>query len=252
MSTMNVTRRTSGKDFDDRLPRYLTIRDDLARKIAESQWSFTEPLPSELRLAEQYGVSLGTMRRAIDELVREGKIERRQGSGTYIRRSDFSGSLSHYLRFRSSHSTIAFQECKVLSVRIEKAPPHIVDVFGLSQNDEAIFLDRKRFHDKELLVSEEIWLPKDKFAPLLKLPLDQIGSLLYRTYEECCGQVVASAKESLKVTTANPIIAPALEVDEGSPIIIIERVSFDYAGDVLEWRRSHAKSENFEYRIEIL
>lgn len=252
MSSLNAARRANGQHFDHRLPRYLIIRDDLAGKIAEGKWNFSEPMPSELRLAEQYGVSLGTMRRATDELVREGKIERRQGSGTYIRRSDFSGSLSHYLRFRSIHNTIAFQECQVSAVRLETAPSHVVEQFGLPEQGKAIFLDRKRSHGSELLVSEEIWLPKDRFAPLLTLPLEQIGSLLYRTYEEHCGQIVARAQESLKVTTANPVIATALEVEEGSPVIIIERVSFDYAGHVLEWRRSHAKAENFEYSIEIL
>lgn len=251
MTLSNALERGSRQKLDQRLPRYLAIRDDIASKIAEGEWDLSEPLPSESRLAELYGVSLGTMRHAIEELAREGKIERRQGSGTYIRRSDFSGSLSHYLRFRSSHSTIAFQECQVLAARLETAPPRIVEQFRLPEGGEAIFLDRKRFHDKELLVSEEIWLPKDRFSPLLALPLEQIGSLLYRTYEEQCGQVVASANESLKVATADPAIAAALEVKEGSSIIIIERVSFDYAGQVLEWRRSHAKAENFEYRIEI-
>lgn len=249
--SQNAVDQSGVLSSDQRLPRYLALRDDLAYKISDGRWNFVEPIPSESSLAKHYGVSLGTVRRAIEELVREGIVERRQGSGTYIRRSDFSGSLSHYLRFRSSHSKIAFQECRVLDMQKKTPPPSVGECLGLTEGTEAIFLDRKRFHDGELLVSDEIWLEPSRFTALLSLPREEIGSLIYRTYERCCGQVVARAEESLKVSVASTAVAALLEIQPGSPVIIIERTSYDGAGHALEWRRSYAKADNFEYRIEI-
>lgn len=237
--------------IDSRLPRYLALRDDLAAKIAQGGWNFVDPLPSEMKLAKQYGVALGTMRRAIEELVREGVLERRHGSGTYVRRSDFSGSLSRYLRFRSTHSTIAFQESRVLSVRRRRPNAPVSERLGLDSHAQAIFIDRKRYHDGELLVTEEIWLQPHRFAPLLSMPLERVGPLMYRTYEDDCGQIVTRAEESLKISTADAELAASLDVEPGSPVVTIERTSFDVAGLALEWRRSHARADHFEYRIEI-
>lgn len=244
-----AAREASG--IDSRLPRYLALRDDLAAKIAQGGWNFADPLPSEQKLARQYGVALGTMRRAIEELVREGMLERRHGSGTYVRRSDFSRSLSRFLRFRSTHSTIALQESRVLSVRRRRPPARVGERLGLEPGAPAIFIDRRRYHDGELLVTEEIWLQPQRFQPLLSLPLDEVGPLMYRTYEERCGQIVVRAEESLKISTADAKLAASLGIDPGDPMVTIERTSFDIARLVLEWRRSHARADHFEYRIEI-
>lgn len=234
-----------------RLPRYLSLRDDLARRITESGWSFSEPIPSESKLAAEYGVALGTVRRAIDELVQEGVLDRRQGTGTFLRRSDFSGSLSRCLRFRSLHSTIAFQESRVLTAELRDTPEHVADKLGLRAGDQAIYLDRRRYHDGDLLVVEDIWLRPDRFAPLLEMDLADIGPLLYRTYEEDCGEIIVSAKESLRVQSATADVASTLGIQPGSPIIVIDRLSLSLDDRPLEWRRSYAIADNFEYRIEI-
>lgn len=246
-----VSRTDRLKDIDERLPRYIALRDDLAKKIAEDGWNTDKPIPSEAKLASHYGVALGTMRRAIEELVREGVLERRHGSGTYVRRSDFSGSLSRFLRFRSSHSTIAFQESKVLLAETRPAPDYVAEALKIDPGKDAIYLDRRRYQDGDLLVTEDIWLPLDRFGALLEMPLGEIGPLLYRTYEERCGQVIARAQESLKIVPADPAIAGILEKPPETMVIMIERTSFGFADDVLEWRRSHAAADHFEYRIEI-
>ena len=248
---MSRTTTKSGANSDARLPRYLVIRDDIARRIADGGWSFQDPIPSETKLAEQYGTALGTVRRAIDELVREGWLDRRHGSGTYIRRSDFSGSLSRFLRFRSSHSTIAFQESRVLSAKRCKPPATIQKALAVGEGKNAIQLDRRRYHDGDLLVTEDIWVPAERFEALLDLSLDDIGPLLYRTYEETCGVVIASAQEALRITAASDEIADTLGTGRGSIVIVIDRTSFDHSGAAVEWRRSHAVADHFEYRIEI-
>lgn len=241
----------SPPEVDRRLPRYLALRDHLYSKIAAGGWDFNKPLPPESKLAKQYSVALGTMRRAIEELVREGILDRRHGSGVYIRRSDFSGSLSRFLRFRSSHSTIAFQESRVLAVRLDTPPQYARQGLQLKEGDAAIFIDRRRYHDNELLVVEKIWVPSDRFEPLLSMPLEEIGPLMYRTYETHCAQLVARAVESLKIIVADPETAAILEIDPGGPALAIDRTTYDFADRPIEWRRSHAKADHFEYRIEI-
>lgn len=237
--------------IDKRLPRYMALRDHIFAKIADGGWSFDDVLPSESALAAKYGVALGTMRRAIEELVREGVLERRHGSGTYVRRADFSGSLFHFLRFRSTHSTISAQESRIFALRVEPAPSYVRQALNLKAGDEAIFMDRRRYHDGELLAAEENWLLLDKFSALLEIPMEDVGPLVYRTYEVRCNQYIAYARESLKIISAEPDIAKLMGIEIGGPAAVIERTAYDFSDHPLEWRRSHAKTEHFEYRIDI-
>ena len=86
---------------DDRLPRYQRLRDDLAARINRNEWRPGEPIPSEAELGAHYGVAIGTVRKAIDQLVADAVLERQQGRGTFVRRARFNSSLFRFFRFQS-------------------------------------------------------------------------------------------------------------------------------------------------------
>ena len=90
---------------DERLPAYARLRDTLASRIANGEWMADQPIPSEARLAREYGVSIGTVRKGIDGLVGEGLLERRQGSGTYVKAPSFNGArpTARRCRFRPAN-----------------------------------------------------------------------------------------------------------------------------------------------------
>ena len=84
---------------DQRLPRYQQICDDLARRIAASEWQPEQAIATEAELTAEYSVSTGTVRKAIDQLVASGVLTRSQGRGTYVRRPRFDSSLFRFFRF---------------------------------------------------------------------------------------------------------------------------------------------------------
>lgn len=65
-------------------PLYRQVREILLERIRTGAWTSGEPLPSEQALAEEIGVSIGTVRRAVEGLERQGIVRRRQGSGTFV------------------------------------------------------------------------------------------------------------------------------------------------------------------------
>src|SRR3954467_9264211 len=81
------------EELDQRLPLYARLADVLTRRIASGEWSPDAPLPAETALATDYGVSVGTLRKAMGQLVDEGLLERRQGSGTFVRRARLHKAL---------------------------------------------------------------------------------------------------------------------------------------------------------------
>ena len=236
---------------DARLPLYQRLRDQLAEQIANKRWRPGEPIPTEAALSAEYQLSTGTVRKAIDALVSEGILERQQGRGTFIRRAQFQSSLFRFFRFQTVSGERQVPESRILSIEPVAAPSAVAQALGLPADALVIRIVRVRLLDVKPVLAEEIWLPRQRFQALLGIDLSREGPLLYPIYEEVCGQVVASAEETLTAESVNDVHARLLQVAVNSPVIVIERLARDYAGTPLEWRRSRGHAEHFRYRVDI-
>lgn len=237
--------------IDPRLLRYQRLRDELALKIESQQWRAGETIPGQEELAKSYGIAVGTVRKAIDVLVSEGLLERVQGRGTFVRRARFDGSLFRFFRFQTKSGERKVPTSVILSREVVEAPSNVAPALELTQRAKAIHLSRLRVIDDEPVLIEDIWLPFEKFKKLVHLDLDQLGDLLYPAYEEHCGQIVASASETLTIETASAGDARHLKLPLGAPIVVIERLAFGYNNGPLEWRCSRGPATHFSYHADI-
>lgn len=235
--------------IDDRLPRYQRLRDQIAAEIAAQVWKPGEAIPSESELAAMHGLALGTVRRAIDVLVAEGLVERSHGRGTFVRRPSFDNSLLRFLRVQGAQGQVP--DSRILERAALPAPAEVAKALALPSGGEAVRLVRQRLADRHILLAEEIWLPKARFAPMLTVELSAIGPLLYPAYERLCGQLIASAEETLSVELVSAEQAKLVGVAPGQPVVVIERLAFGYDRQPLEWRRSRAPADSFRYHVEI-
>ena len=242
----------SGKlAHDTRLPLYQRLRDEMVEKITAGEWRPDQAIPTEAELTRTYGVAIGTVRKAVDVLVAEGLLERSQGRGTFIRRPSFDASLFRFFRHLTSEGGRKIPEGRVLTRTVETPPEQVATALGLSAKSKAIRLDRLRLIDGLVVLVEEIWLPKSRFAALLDVELADFDDLLYPFYESRCGQVIASARETLTVDAANAKIAKALGIDEGKPVVVVERLALGFDRKPLEWRRSHGAADTSRYQVDI-
>lgn len=236
---------------DARLPLYQRLRDQLAEQIANHRWRPGEAIPTEAVLSSEYGLSTGTVRKAIDMLVAEKILERQQGRGTFIRRPQFQSSLFRFFRFQTATGERLMPQSRILSIETLPAPGAVAQALGLAVDDPVIRLIRLRLLEAQPVLAEEIWLSRARFQALLDIDLSAQGPLLYPVYEELCGQVVASAEETLTAEGADDVHARLLQVAPGSPVVVIERLARNYAGAPLEWRRSRGHAEHFRYSVDI-
>jgi len=164
---------------DDRLPRYQRLRDDLAGRINRSEWRPGEPIPSEAELASHYAVAIGTVRKAIDQLVSDGVLERQQGRGTFVRRARFNSSLFRFFRFQSENGERRVPQSRILRRKSEPATSAVASALRLSVGEPVISLSRLRLIDDVPLLAEEIWLQQSRFAKILEIDTAEFGDLLY-------------------------------------------------------------------------
>ncbi|ALF89978.1 MULTISPECIES: GntR family transcriptional regulator [Ralstonia solanacearum species complex] len=236
---------------DLRLPRYQQLRDDLAAQIARQQWRPGDAIPTEAELAKLYNVAVGTVRKAVDVLVAEGLLERFQGRGTFVRRASFASSLFRFFRFQNARGERRVPESRILKRDVLDAPSAPSAGLQIETGTPVIRLTRLRLLDGAPLLAEEIWLPYDRFEALATLELDAFGDLLYPLYETQCGQIVASAEETLTAEAVNATYARLLRIQAGDPVMVIERVARGYDRVPLEWRRSRGAAAHFRYHVDI-
>jgi GntR family transcriptional regulator len=237
--------------IDTRLPRYQRLRDELAAQISEHRWRPGEAIPTEHELARIYGVAIGTVRKAVEQLVADGLLERFQGRGTFVRRASFDGSLFRFFRFQNRRGERRIPASRILMREVTEASSAVAATLQIEPAARVIHMSRLRLIDDAPMLAEEIWLPYRPFAAFATLDTAEIGDLLYPVYEARCNQVIASASETLTVETVDMMHARLLRIEPGTPVVVIERLAYGYDRRPLEWRRSRGPASEFVYQVEI-
>lgn len=237
------------QSIDRRLPAYARLRDQLAARVASGEWGPDQALPSENRLAAEYALSVGTVRKAIEQLVGEGLLERRQGSGTYLRKPAFDATLFRFFQLRNQTGEGATIPESRLLLRTEiAAPPELAALLG---DYRLIRIERVRSFGGAPVLAEEIFVPQSRFAGLVEIPEAEIGPLLYPLYFERFGIFIASATDELTFDEADGRAAQHLGLAARDPVAVIERTACDIERRPVEWRRAQGSARRFRYRTEL-
>ena len=247
----NKKMNASTLGYDERLPLYQRLREEMLAKIAAGEWTPGAPIPTEAELTKLYGVAIGTVRKAVDTLVNEGLLLRSQGRGTFVRRPNFDASLARFFRQVNASGRREIPTSRILSKTLQKPLQRVATALDLEEGEQVVHMERLRMIEGRTLFHEEIWLPATRFGALLEIDSEQFGELLYPFYEQQCGQCIASAKETLTVGAADSAMAKTLSIDEGAPVVTIERTALGYDRSALEYRISRAAGEGFRYQVDI-
>ncbi|MFH5923927.1 GntR family transcriptional regulator [Roseomonas xinghualingensis] len=237
----------------DARPLYMQVEAILKERIVSGAWVSGQALPAEPELAADLGVSAGTLRRALAELERRHLIERRQGRGTYVAQQTSERALGQFFRVRNLAGNPVEPETLITRVVTAPASEEDVECLHLSPGAEVHRIDRSRIFEGEPRIVERITLPAALF-PGLSLPLapEQLGTEIYVHYRYRHGIIVVRADEKLSATPASEEDAAVLGCAVGTPLLLIERVTFDAAGRAVELRVSRLDTRAHRYAVEIV
>ena len=229
----------------ERQPKYLRIYTELRDRIAGGQWPAGSPLPAQRELADEFGVSMMTLRQALQLLADEGLVGARPGLGTYVA-PRFAHDLGH---LRSFASDLAAQGAQVTTRRLDAAvvtPPGPVGA-RLGGPADVLRLRRLRLVGGRPVILQTSYLPvplpggadprellqQGDLGPAVRPAGDGDGdgdpglyTLLAR-----CGLAVARASETITPTVLSSGDARDLGRRAGRPALLSHRVSFTAAGD---------------------
>lgn len=219
-------------------PLYAQARDALVRGIVDGKWKPGDYLPSELQLATDLGISVGTIRRATEDLVARGVLERQHGRGTQIVPHTSDRSRFRFFRFTHADGRPARLTAHLVSLRTQVATKEDQARLDLDRRDEVIVLTRYRRESQKPLIFERIAVPKKRFGRLdLKVGQDMLEEL-YVVYQKQCGASVVKARDELVLDRASTAVAKALNCEVGHPALLVKRTASCLTKKAVEFRQS--------------
>ena len=230
-------------------PLYHQIKELITRQIVSGRWLSGHEIPSETGLCAHFGVSRGTLRRALDDLENRGLIDRRQGRGTFVASPKFEGSvLGSYRNFRVGalpHDPVS----RVLGVDRKLASSDLQRLLQLDRRDYVYEVRRVQFMEGVPITLSTSFIPAALAPGLEKKDLEQ--ELFYGLLEQRHGLVFLRAEEFLEPVIADDFVARHLEVPEGTPVFLVERHSFLVGDKPGEFRQAYMRGDRYRYRIDL-
>jgi GntR family transcriptional regulator len=219
---------------DSSEPKYYAVKRHLLEFIGSLEPG--SAVPTERELATDMLTSRTTVRQALSELVVEGRLVRRQGSGTYVAEPKITWPL--YLgSFTEQVKASGFKpSAQVLATSRVPAAAELAAQLGLPARAPVYKIERLRLADAWPIAVETSWLPAERF-PGLSRQIRQEGSL-YALLAQRYDTKLHTAEETIETAPATPREAGPLRVDIGSPMLVVSRQNFDSEGTPVELGRS--------------
>jgi GntR family transcriptional regulator len=213
------------------LPTYVQISEAIARRITAGQWLDGERLPPERTMAAEFGVAVGTLRKALSRLQNQKLLRRVQGSGNYINITTQEANIYSFFRLESL-SGAGLPTAQLLSV---DRLPKPIDAPYFGANPAAFRFRRLRFLDQQPAALEEIWLDgsvTDHITP------EEVSESLYHTYQTRFGLWIVRAEDRVAFAPTPTWGVDQFGLRPGETAGYIERIAWANTGATLEFSKS--------------
>jgi GntR family transcriptional regulator len=222
------------------LPVFVQISELLIREISAGHLLDGERLPPERAMAAEMGISVGTLRKSLTELEKVGLLERRQGSGNYVKAKSDAASVYAFFRIEL-HKGGGLPSAGVLSIERFKKPSE-APLFGTSPDGHRI--RRLRYLNEFPVAVEEIWLDAGYVD---KISISDLSDSLYLYYKSRLGLWITRAEDHVSIDQA-PDWSPAkFGLLPGETCGYVERISWDQDNRPAEFSRTWIDTTKARY-----
>ncbi len=228
-------------------PLYREVQWRITRALAAGDWKPGEAIPSESRLARQFNVSIGTIRRAVDELVAGRILVRQQGRGTFVATHTEDRTLFYFFHIVGKDEGSEFPVSELLSFRRERADANDETQLGISRGSRVARVRNLLKLAGKPVVLDDITVSTERFARIDEATFRNRDGTIYGLYQARYGVNVVRISERLSATHPPAGIATLLGMRTDQPALHIRRVAYTYNDSPVEYRQSWINTADHEY-----
>ncbi|MCA8354784.1 GntR family transcriptional regulator [Burkholderia cepacia] len=231
-------------------PLYVQIKDALRARILDGTYAPHSRMPSEHELCAAFGVSRITVRQALGDLQKEGLLFKLHGKGTFVSKPKAFQNVTSLQGFAEAMSSMGYEIVnQVRSVRTVKADRHLATKLNVPEGAPLVEIHRVRLLNREPVSLEQTWVPETLGKRLAGADLATRD--IFLVLENDCGIPLGHADVSIDAILADDEIVDALQVEESSPVLRIERLTHDASGAPIDYEYLYFRGDAFQYRLRI-
>ncbi|MFC4767722.1 GntR family transcriptional regulator [Effusibacillus consociatus] len=232
------------------IPLYYQLKQKIIQSIENGELPVGSLVPSERELSDLYGISRMTVRQALGELVKEGLLIREQGKGTFVAEPKINQGLLKLTSFSEDMKSRGMKpDSRVEGVYVQGASAAAAEALGLTSDRRVVVFERVRLADQKPMAYEVTHLPLSRF-PDLEKEIMHSGSL-YGLLEEKYQIAIKFAWQTIEVGLSTPAESRSLGIPNRSPVILIERVTFDSNDQPFEFVKSVYRGDRYKLHVEL-
>lgn len=231
-------------------PLYLQIKEDILARIEEGQWDENLKIPTEADLCEEYSVSTITIREALKLLVKDGKLYRVAGRGTFVSKLKLEQKLNSLF----SITRWAKQEglkvtTRIIKIEMQKCDSHIAHHLLIRKNEPVTRIERLRLGNNEPLMFEILWTPSH-YCPDVHLQ-DMVNVPFHDILKNIYNIPLIKAIETIEPAMADNYIENLMGLDNKSLFLLVEHTTYTLNEKVVLFVRSFYRGDRYKFTIEL-
>lgn len=231
-------------------PLYAQIKDVLRSRILDGTYQPHQQLPSESEMMVSFSVSRITVRQALADLQNEGLIFRLHGKGSFVSKPKAFQDLGRLQGFGEAMRQMGYETfARLLSARNVKPSPQVQEKLKLDKRARVTELRRLRFLNREPISLDVTYVPTEIGTRLMKedLATRDVFVILENDY----GMALGHADLQIGSTLADESLAQQLRVEEGSPVLVIERTTHTADGAPVDYEHLYYRGDAFQYKVRV-
>lgn len=235
------------------LTAYQEVKQKITEDLVRGRFPMGQALPAEKDLSKELDVSIGTLRKAVDELVAEGIVVRKQGKGTFVAEHDVKRLLYYFFHVvKHDAEKKVYPKVELASLNSAVANKEEASKLKIKEGSPVWRITNRLSLEGRCVMIDQITLDKKRFKNLTRAEFDKREGSIYQLYQMHYGQSVVKTNERLRAGLAGKQMAAWLSLKPDSPVLLIRRVALDIQDEPIEWRISTLNTSCHEYFNELV
>jgi GntR family transcriptional regulator len=229
------------------MPLYRVVKRSLLNAIESGTCAPGETLPSETEIARAMGVSIGTLRRAVDELAAEHILVRRQGRGTFVATHSEDRFLFQFFHVERNDGLREAPLVDFVSFERLRAEDEPAEALQMRPGEPVIQIENRLRLQGSAVIYDRLTLPSSLFKGLTEKRFRERPGTIYQLYQSDFGISVLRARERARAGAADRNAVRVLSLAPGQPVMQVHRVALTFGDRPVEHRISIINTARHDY-----